>query len=76
MKIGLVVALVGWAIGFALPNFAQQTNMPDPQLVQQLHAIGKKSDQAFLKGDAAALAARGLRDISRNCDVRRQTAPA
>jgi uncharacterized protein (TIGR02246 family) len=57
MKIGLVVALVGWAIGFALPNFAQQTNTPDPQLVQQLHAIGKKSDEAFLKGDAAALAA-------------------
>jgi hypothetical protein len=24
--------------------FAQQTNTPDPQIVQQLHAIGKKSD--------------------------------
>jgi ketosteroid isomerase-like protein len=57
MKIGLVVVLVGSAIGFALPNFAQQANTPDPQIVQQLHAIGKKSDEAFLKGNAAALAA-------------------
>jgi ketosteroid isomerase-like protein len=57
MKIGLVVVLVGSAIGFALANFAQQANTPDPQIVQQLHAIGKKSDEAFLKGNAAALAA-------------------
>jgi ketosteroid isomerase-like protein len=44
------------AIGFAVPTFAQQTNAPDKQDVQQLHAIGEKSDEAFLKGDAAALA--------------------
>jgi hypothetical protein len=37
--------------------FAQQTNAQDPQIIQQLHAIGKKSDEAFLTGDAAALVA-------------------
>jgi ketosteroid isomerase-like protein len=44
------------SISFALPTFAQQTNTPDPQIVQQLHAIDKKSDEAFLKGDAVAVA--------------------
>ena len=29
MKIRLVVALVGLAMSFALPTFAQQTNTPD-----------------------------------------------
>jgi uncharacterized protein (TIGR02246 family) len=46
------------AISFAFPTFAQEKDAAvDPQIVQQLHAIGKKSDEAFLKGDAAALAA-------------------
>jgi ketosteroid isomerase-like protein len=57
MKVSLVVALMGLSISFALPTSAQQTNTPDPQIVQQVHAIDKQSDQAFLKGDAAALAA-------------------
>ena len=57
MKKQLVVPVVGLAISFALPTFAQQTNRPDPQIVQQLLAIDKKSDEAFVKGDAAALAA-------------------
>jgi uncharacterized protein (TIGR02246 family) len=49
-------SIIGFAIGFAVPTFAQQTNASDTQDVQQLHAIGKNSDEAFLKGDAAALA--------------------
>jgi ketosteroid isomerase-like protein len=57
MNVRLVVTLVGLGIRFALPSFAQQTNTPDPQIVQQLHAIDRKSDETFLKGDAAALAA-------------------
>ena len=57
MKIRLVVALAGLAISLTLPSSAQQTNTPDLQIVRQLHAIGKKSDEAFIKGDAAALAA-------------------
>jgi hypothetical protein len=35
MKIRLLLALVGSAMGVALPTFAQQTNTPDPQLRQQ-----------------------------------------
>ena len=45
--------LAGSAINFALLAFGQQKDVAvDPQIVQQLHAIGKKSDAAFLKGDA------------------------
>jgi hypothetical protein len=35
MKIRLL-ALVGLAISFALPTFAQQTNTPDPKLRDQI----------------------------------------
>jgi hypothetical protein len=46
MKIRSLLALVGLAISFALPAFAQQTNAPDPQLRQQilpLSVIGRWS---------------------------------
>jgi hypothetical protein len=46
MKIHSLLALVGLAISFALPAFAQQTNAPDPQLHQQilpLSVIGRWS---------------------------------
>jgi hypothetical protein len=38
MKIRLVVSLVGLAISFSLPTFAQQTNKPDPQPAAQTQA--------------------------------------
>ena len=57
MKIPLVLALAGLAISFALPTFAQQTNMPDPQIRQQIDALHKKESEAFNNGDATALAA-------------------
>jgi type II secretory pathway pseudopilin PulG len=58
MQIRLEIVLVGLAISFASPTFAQEKNAAvDPQIVQQLQAIGKKSDEAFLKGDATSLAA-------------------
>jgi ketosteroid isomerase-like protein len=57
MKTRLLDALVGLAISFALPTFAQQANTPDPQLREQLLALSKKFDGAYNKGDAAALAA-------------------
>ena len=64
MRIRLLLALAWLAISFASPIFAQQKDAPvDPQIVQQLHAIGKKSDEAFLKGDAAALAAFYTEDV-------------
>ena len=67
MKISLLLALVGLAISFALPIFAQDkedvkpfpfTPIPaGPQLVQQIEAINQKFDEAFNKHDAAAVGA-------------------
>jgi hypothetical protein len=61
MKIRAVVILVGLAISFALPIFAQEkedvkpfpfTPIPaGPQLVQQIEAINQKFDEAFNKHD-------------------------
>jgi hypothetical protein len=55
MKTRSLLAVVGLAISFALPTFAQQTNTPDPQLRQRYVALVKKYDDAF--NDAAAVAA-------------------
>ena len=65
MKIRAVVILVGLAISFAMPIFAQEkedakpfpfTPIPaGPQLVQQIEAINQKFDEAFNKHDAAAV---------------------
>jgi ketosteroid isomerase-like protein len=53
-----LLALAGLAISCALPAVGQEKDTAvDPQVVQQVHAIGKESDDAFLKGDAAAMAA-------------------
>ena len=57
MKIRLVVALVGLAISFAVPAFAQQKDTVDPQIAQQIRALGMKYDEAFNNNDAAAVAA-------------------
>ena len=42
MKIASVVALVGLAVSLALPTFAQQKETVDPQIIEQLNALGKK----------------------------------
>ena len=57
MKILCLLALVGLAISFALPAFAQQTNTPDPQLRQKLLDVIAKHADAMNKNDAAAAAA-------------------
>jgi len=57
MKIRLVVVLVGLAIGFTAPAFAQQKDTVDPQLAEQLTALSKKTGEAFNNNDAAAVAA-------------------
>jgi len=57
MKIRLLGALVGLAISFALPTFAQQNETVDPQIIEQVSALGKKWDEADNNNDAAALAA-------------------
>ena len=59
MKTRLLGALVGLAISFALPTFAQQKETVDPQLIQNLHdtIISKKYNDAINNHDAAAIAA-------------------
>jgi uncharacterized protein (TIGR02246 family) len=57
MKTRSVVTIVGLAITFALPTFAQQTNTPDPQLRQKLVDVIAKHADALNKNDAAAAAA-------------------
>ena len=61
MKMRLA-ALLTFAIGFALPTFAQQTNTPDPQLREKLVAAIKKHTDALDKNDAAAVAANFTED--------------
>ena len=56
MRIRPLFALVGLAMSFALPAFAQQTNAPDPQLREQFLALAKKVDEAWNSNDVAALA--------------------
>jgi len=58
MKIRLLFALVGLAIWFAVPTFAQQKEpTPSEQDRQHLDAHVKKSDEAWNNNDATALAA-------------------
>ena len=67
MKIRSVIALIGLAISFALPTYAQEKEQADsflyraipanPQLVQQLDVINRQLDEAFNKHDAVAVAA-------------------
>jgi ketosteroid isomerase-like protein len=60
MKIRSLLALVGLAISFASPTFAQQKETKetlDPKILEQLDAGNKKFDEAFNNNDAAAVAA-------------------
>jgi uncharacterized protein (TIGR02246 family) len=57
MKIRLLGALVGLAINFAVPTFAQEKETVDPQIIEKVNAVGKKYDEAMNNNDAAAVAA-------------------
>ena len=67
MKIRLLLALAGLAIGYAVPAFAQEKEevnpfpfraiAASPQIVQQLEAINLQFDEAFNKHDATAVGA-------------------
>ena len=69
MKSRSGVTLVGLAISFALPTFAQQKDAPDSRIVQQRDLLGvakavdesgelhRALDEAYNKNDAAAVAA-------------------
>jgi hypothetical protein len=62
MKIRSVVALVGLAISFALPIYAQQEDVADPQTSQKIAAIFKALNEAQKNHDPAAYAANFTRD--------------
>ena len=62
MKKCLVVPLVGLAISFALPTYAQQKDLADPQTTQKLLAFCKADEEAHNNRDAAADAALFTRD--------------
>ena len=57
MKTRLLGALVGLAISFTLPTFAQEKETVDPKILEQLDAGNKKFGEAFNNNDAAAVAA-------------------
>jgi uncharacterized protein (TIGR02246 family) len=57
MKKRLVVSLVGLAINFALPTYAQQKDLADPETIQKFVAMGKAASEAHNNLDAAAFAA-------------------
>ena len=62
MKRRLVVPLVVLAISFALPTYAQQKDVADPQTTQKILAIVKGINEAHNNNDAAARAAFYTRD--------------
>jgi hypothetical protein len=69
MKTGLLGALVGLAIGFAAPAFAQQKDRAEPRITQErdlllfpdelaeFDALHQKLEEAYNKNDASAVVA-------------------
>jgi uncharacterized protein (TIGR02246 family) len=55
MKIRHLVALVGLAIGYVEPDFAQQEDTADPQIAEEVRALAAKYDDAFNRDDADAV---------------------
>ena len=62
MKKRLVVPLAGLAISFALPTYAQQKDLADPQTTQKILALCKANDEAHMNNDATAVATLFTRD--------------
>ena len=62
MKTRLLGALVGLAISFALPTYAQQKDVADPQTTQKILAICKATSEGQNNHDGAAIAALYTRD--------------
>jgi uncharacterized protein (TIGR02246 family) len=55
MKIRHLVALVGLAIGYVEPDFAQQKDTADSQFAEEVRALVAKYDDAFNRNDADAV---------------------
>lgn len=51
MKNCLAILLAGWAIGVAVPAFAQQKDTVDPKVAREIDAFGKLAE-AINKNDA------------------------
>ena len=62
METRLLVPLVGLAISFASPTYAQQKDLADPQTTQKILAIIKALVEGYNNHDAAAIAALYTRD--------------
>jgi hypothetical protein len=65
MKMRSVVALVGLAISFAFPIYAQDQNAVDPKTRQEIEAVEMQIVEAYNKHDAAAVAALYTHDAVR-----------
>jgi uncharacterized protein (TIGR02246 family) len=65
MKTHLLGALVGLAISFALPIFAQEQSAVDPKTRQEIEAVLMQIGEAYNKHDAAAVAALYTHDAVR-----------
>jgi hypothetical protein len=52
MRVHSLLTLVGLAIGFAVPTFAQQKGTVDPEVRQQIEAVSMKFQEAFNNRDA------------------------
>jgi hypothetical protein len=57
VKTFLLLALVGPAISFALPTFAQEQSAVDPEAREEIEAVAMQFVEAYNKHDAAATAA-------------------
>jgi len=60
LAIGFILptfALAGFAIGLILPTFAQEKDTVDPRVAEQVRALAAKYDEAFNRNDAVAVAA-------------------
>jgi uncharacterized protein (TIGR02246 family) len=57
MKIRYLLTLVGLAISFAFPTFAQKKETVDPKVEQQVRVLAAKFDDAVNRHDAVAVAA-------------------
>jgi uncharacterized protein (TIGR02246 family) len=62
MKKRLIVPTVGLAISFALPTYAQQKDVADPQTTQKILALMKAVNEAQNNNDPAARVALYTRD--------------
>ena len=63
MKTRLLGPLVGLAVSFALPSFAQLKEVTDPAVRAKIEAATKAYDVAFNKSDAAGIVATFAPDV-------------